>query len=386
MIVVHGQPTVGQDDPLDMTAVESTQTSWDMTDRRHWPDELTLWNRPTPWTRPTYNIGILRYKGRVVLDWEDQPIRNFRIPLTISSQVEGLRVEAWTRQDDRLSLRDIEARLWTMEYTSKGEVKRKPRYNRRALSKRASNARTRAGLVAWATKKGREKQIEFLNGLRTEAQKESNRATDKNLTTQQKAALQLIGWNPKKKSNARTRQDRIDKIRRKAAGTSGTAAGPADPAAEASGDDDDISTDDSDVEEAAEETLVQDQPSEEVAEDEISVSSSLIDPLDSRHDQPTNPLEEAWLGIALENTREDFLRRTGQEPQPTDPGDNYFSQWGMLQEQFSGLWAAEGNPDLGPRLAARDRWTGGIDRYHLADLLEGGWGDDEYDEAWEEDA
>ncbi len=378
MIVVHGQPTVGHDDPLDMTAVESTQTTWDMTDRRHWPDELTLWNRPTPWTRPTYNIGVLRYKGRVVLDWEDQPIRNFRIPLTISSEVEGLRVEAWTRQDDRLSLRDVEARMWTKDdpRRKEGEVKKIPMFDRRTLSKRASNARTRAGLVAWATKKGREKQIEFLNGLRTEAQKESNRAMDKDLSSQQKAALQLIGWNPNKKSNARTRQDRFDKIKRKAAGTRGTAAGPADPAAEASGDDDDFSTDNSDVEEAA----------EEVVEDDISVSSSIIDPLDSRHDQPTNPLEEALLGIALENTREDFLRRSGQEPQPTDPGDNYFSQWGMLQEQFSGLWAAEGNPDLGPRLAARDRWTGGIHRYPLADLLEGVGGDDEYDEAWEEDA
>ena len=392
MIVVHGQPAAG-DDPLNITAVESTQTTWDMTDRRHWPDELTLWNRPTPWTRPTFDIGILKYKGRVVLDCDDNPIRNFRIPLTISSQVEGLRIEAWIRQDDRLTLKDIVARMWTIDYIDKGKKKKKPRWDKRALSKRASNARARVGLISWATKKGRERQIEFLDGLRTEAQRESNQATDKDLTARQKAEHQLIGFNPNKKSNAPTRQGRIDKIRRKAAGTSSTAAGPSSEAADAGPSDsaakaggDDILTDDTDVEGAAEEALVQDQPSDEVAEDEISVSSSLLDPVDSRHDQPTSLLEEALLEIALENTREDFVRRSGQQPQPTDPRDNYFSQWGMLQVQFSNMWVAEGNEDLGPRLAARDRWTGGIDRYHLADLLEGGWDDDESDEAQEEGA
>ena len=42
-------------------------------------------------------VEVLRYKGHVVLDTSEEPIRNFCIPLTISSMVEGLRIEAWMR-------------------------------------------------------------------------------------------------------------------------------------------------------------------------------------------------------------------------------------------------------------------------------------------------
>lgn len=42
-------------------------------------------------------VEVLRYKGHVVLDTSEERIRNFRIPLTMSSRVEGLRIEAWMR-------------------------------------------------------------------------------------------------------------------------------------------------------------------------------------------------------------------------------------------------------------------------------------------------
>ena len=370
--------------------MESTQTTWDMTDRRHWPDELTLWNRPTPFTRPSYDIGVLKYKGRVVIDWENQPIRNFRIPLTISSQVEGSRIEAWMRHDDRLELRDIAAREWTKD----GAKGKEPVYGRRALSKRASNARKNAGLISWMSKKGRDPQTKFMHDLRTQDQIDRNLATDKDLTPEQKAQHALIGLNEGKKSKAPTRQERINKIKRTAAGTSSTVAGlssgPAGaeslaPAAAASGDDDEF-TDDTDGDEAVEEAHAPVQPSEDDSLEESSISSSLIDPLDSRHDQPTDAEEEAELQGALQNTREHFSDLTGQEPQPTNPGDNYFSQWGMLQEQFRDLWTARGNPGEAPRLGARDRWTGGISQYEFAEVMEGGWDDGESVDEQEDDA
>ena len=367
-VTVNGQPETGTE-PLDITAVEESQMTWDMNDRRFFPKNLSLWKRPASWPTPTREIGSLRHNGRIVLDHEGTPIRDFRIPLTISSKVEGLRIESWMRSDDRLTLGDIEARVWTKA----GPGGRVPVYNKRALSKRASNARTRAGLISWTERKGRDEQIGFLDNLRTGAQRASNQVLDRDLTTEEKARFALIGLDMQKISQAPTRETRIQKIRRTAgrnapgaAPSSGAAtAGPSNSGAVAGGDDDD-------GEEAAPETQIRDQASPDDVEDteaEGSVSSSLIDPSDCRHDEPMNPVEEGHLRDALEDTVEQFVFLTGQEPQPTNPGDNYFSQWSMLQEQFIAVWAANGNEDQAPRLRARDSWIGGISKWQYSDEL-----------------
>ena len=294
----------------------------------------------------------MKYKGRVVLDYAGNPIRNFRIPLTISSKVEGLRLESWLRSDDRLTLGDIEARLWTKDAPDGGKI---PTFDKRALSKRASNARIRVGLISWASRKGREKQTKFMHDLRTEEQKDRNLATDKDLTAGEMGQYSLIGLDEKKISNAPTREQRIKKIKRTAE-MGGRVAGPSD-------------SDDTDGDEAVQEPQIPSQASQDDTDDEGSVSSSLIDPLDSRHDRPMNPQEQAWLRSALEITVGEFSFLTGQDPQPTDPGDNYFSQWGILQEQFRNLWAARGNAAEAPRLTARDRWIGGISQYEFAEVI-----------------
>lgn len=365
-ITVNGQPESGID-PLDITAPESSQVTWDMADRQHWPDVLTLCDRPNPGNNPTYEIGVMKYKGRVVLDFDDKPIRNFRIPATISSKVEGLRMEAWLRADNRLSFGDIEARVMTA--VKAGE--RGPIFDRRALSKRANIARDRFGLISWVRKRGNEAKVNFMNNLRTQAQKDNNLATDKDLDQPQRAQLQSLGVGRNKARTATTRGER----RAARAGSSvagpisaAATAGPSDALAESSDDEDDL-TDDSDVEEALQATHIQDQASEEDADDADSVSSSLIDPSDSRHNQPTNVQEVADLRRALEDTTGHFLILTGQEPQPTNPGDNYFSQWATLQEQFRSIWESRGNPGQAPRLNARDRWTGGISQYNLAETI-----------------
>lgn len=345
--------------------------------RAFWPNNLTLYDAPNPRNNPTYEIGVMKYKGRVVLDYKENPIRNFRIPATISSKVEGLRIEAWMRSDHRLNLGDIEARVWT-KVRSDGE--RVPAFNKRALSKRANNARTKAGLVSWVPKKGRDKQREFMNNLRTDAQRANNLATDKDLTSQEKAQLSLFGLDEERKSGAPTRQARIDKMKR-TAGAGGTVAapsleatttGPSDQAAAASDDDDDddSSSDDSDREEGVQDAHMRDQDSEDDTDDEGSISSSLTDPLDSRNDRPTNPQEEAILRAALQDTVNEFSFLSGHVPVLASPGDNYFSQWGMLQEQFTVLWVARGNTEEAPRLIAKDRWTGGISQLEPTEEME----------------
>lgn len=266
-------------------------------------------------------------------------------------------MEAWLRTDNRLSFADIEARVRTKIKAGK----RVPIYDRRALSKRASNARQRAGLISWVHKAGREAQTNFMDNLRTQAQKDNNLATDKNPTKQQKSQHDLLGLNEDKISNAPTHDDRVKKMKR-------TAAGPSSAAAATSSDEDDLA-DDTDVGEALQETHIQDPAPEDDTDDEGSVSSRIIDPADSRHDQPTNVDEVAYLRRALRETTGQFFMVTGQQPQPTNPGDNYFSQWGMLQEEFRNVWTSQGNPGEAPRLPARDKWTGGISQYGSAVMV-----------------
>ena len=367
---VNQQPNSGEH-PLDVTAAYSRQMHWDMENRVHWPANLTLWERPKPWNNPTYDVGEMKYKGHVVLDTTGSPIRNFRIPLTISSKIDGLRIESWMRSDDRLTLGDIAARLWTKDKADGGKM---PCFDRRALSKRASLARCRAGLISWLPKKGRDAQTEFMDSLRTPEQRAQNRATDKSLTTSQQATYAKIGLNENKQSNAPTRPERIRKIKRAAEKDDtvpGSSSGAADPVAEAGGEDDNATDVGSNDDEADMEAQLQRQASEEDSDDGSSISSRLLDPDDSRNDRPTNPEEEDSLQRALEITVEDFFFLTGQQPPPTDPSENYFSQWGELQGNFRQLWEARGNGTDGPRLRSRDRWTGGISQYEFAEIVEG---------------
>ena len=371
---VNAQPESGTD-PMDITAVETTQITWDMRDRRFWPSKLTLWNSPIPRDNPTYEIGVMRYKGHVVLDCAGNPIRDFRIPLTVSSKVEGLRVEAWMRRDDRLTLGDIEARLWTKVRPDGSRV---PMFDKRALSKRASNARSRAGLIGWVAKIGRDRQFAFLDSLRTPAQRASNLATDRDLTSIEKARRDHLGLNENRVSNAPTRQERIKKIKRRAriddavADPNSTAAdaGPSDPAADASDDHDDLS-DSTDGHEAMQEASDDDrmQASDDDTDDEGSLASSIFDPLDSRNEVPQSPYEEALLRGALGETVHDFFLLTERVPRPTNPRDNYLSQWSMVQEEFRIWWFDQGNVEEAPKLRARDRWTGGISEYRSAPLV-----------------
>ena len=370
-IAANQQPASG-DDRLDVTAPYPTQITWDLGDRSQWPNILTLWQPPEPRNNPTYQFGVMRYKGHVVLDTSGSPIRDFRIPLTISSRVEGLRIEAWMRADNRLTLGDIVSRMWTKDGLGGGKV---PSFDRRALSKRASLARCKAGIISWLSKKGRDEHTLFMDSLRTPQQRANNKAIDRDLTLDEKQTYARLGVDENKPSNAPTRNimgasGEDDTV---AGSSSGAAnAGPADPAAAASSEDDDIMIVDSGNDAADSEGPAQEQVSGNDSDDEGSLASSLVDPFDSRHEEPTNSQERALLRRALEITVEQFEFITGQQPEQTNPNDNYFSQWGMLQGQLSSLWTAMGNTTGAPKLKARGRWTDGISQFEFAEIDEGG--------------
>ena len=272
------------------------------------------------------------------------------------------------RTDNRLTFSDIVSRMWTKVGDGGAKV---PCFERRALSKRASLARCTAGIIGWVQKKGRDEHTAFMDNLRTPEQRANNRATDRNLTTQQKNDYARIG----KPSNAATQ------VAMEASGEDETVAGsssgaavavPADPTAASSSEGDNVMNVDSDNDEADSERPAQEQASGNDSDREGSFASSLVDILDSRHLDPTNDEERDLLQRALEITVEHFEFLTGRQPEQTDPDDNYFSQWGMLQGQLSSLWTEMGNTTEAPKLRARSKWMDGISQFEFAEVDEGG--------------
>lgn len=65
-------------------------------------------DRPTP----KYRVNWMYHEGRVILDLDHHPVKDYRdIPLTLSSKVEGGLMEAIRRIDPRITMNDFWARL-----------------------------------------------------------------------------------------------------------------------------------------------------------------------------------------------------------------------------------------------------------------------------------
>ena len=172
---------------MDVTSFHPDQSHW-TSDRLHRPSVLTLWSMD-PETAQTYHLGYLLFNGRLILDYAGNPIRAFRhLPLTISSAVEGFRIEAWNRQDiHRLRKGDILARLRT-RVTAQG---REPMYTGATILDRARFFRQKSGLTSFhiQTHATRVAAGAFLDALRTPAQRASNKAIDRDLTADELATL-----------------------------------------------------------------------------------------------------------------------------------------------------------------------------------------------------
>lgn len=94
----------GQDDE---TAFKVEHADWG-SDRSHLP--AICWrfledekNNP----RPSKNPGYMRYQGKIILDPNNDPIKDWpQLPLTLSSMTRGYRLEAMSRQNPHLEYRD----------------------------------------------------------------------------------------------------------------------------------------------------------------------------------------------------------------------------------------------------------------------------------------
>lgn len=160
----------------------------------------------------------------MVVDWEGNAIRGFKnIPVCISSNVEGWRIESWMRADARLRMSDLVARI-RARATPGGRV---PVYTHTTLTKRSQLFRQKSALITWGPthpKPTTKANMDFVNAIRraemTPAQFASNLALPRDLTDDEHA--QLLHLTKKPGSVSRTANAAATKAARSAAQSSNT--------------------------------------------------------------------------------------------------------------------------------------------------------------------
>lgn len=99
---------------LDITAFLPSQKDWDLERDNGWKaiGLEALYKFELDYKTPTYKVPWMYHEGCVVLDLESNPVKDFaNIPLTCSSKIEGVEMEAMRRGDPRIAMKDFVARL-----------------------------------------------------------------------------------------------------------------------------------------------------------------------------------------------------------------------------------------------------------------------------------
>jgi len=420
-VTVH-PPRAGKDpdDANDVTAFLQSQATWCM-DRPDLPWLLTLWKRPKGLVKPTYEIGLMHFEGREVVDCQGKPIRDFHnLPATISSNVEGARLEAWIREDPRIGWTDVEQRVRT-KVTGNGRV---PITNRRYLSARARvQFRMPAGMISWAARSDTGKQTAYLDGLRTDYQKANNLSIDRDLTKVELNRLKALTVNARanpEKPESKYHPPYVNAILKHAELPAEEAPGDSSSASdsqtvgrghvgEVSSEDAATSSPDSDVSSHSDDELVNvltafnsgtardsaqhiidETPTESskggfaglLSQEDLNVAIHILDGdlasdidgmladlgVDSRAERPRSSEDENALIQALWCTIEYFKIVTGWDPVTPEPGTSYLELWSQLQIQYADYWHSLGMDGEIPVLARYRRWTGGISNWPLSDL------------------
>ena len=352
--IAHEAPDHGIDS-MDITSFHPDQRDWGSS-RAHWPTILTLWAEP-PGPRPTYRIGYLLFNGQLILDYAGTPMRAFRnLPLTISSAVKGFRLEAWMRQDiKRLRVHDILARLRTWN-TPNGRV---PLHKAGDFTDRVHFFRIKAGLVTFRPQNfaPRVAARNYMDSLRTPAQRASNLAIDQDLTPDQLATLKAIN-----------RGGRINAVAGPGAGAPAPARAPANVPVPAPAR--------VPARVSARIPAPAPTPSPTVTppsrSDQRRRQHAALQPAtpptpapvqnlpDSRDAVPETCKESYTLNNALEETVQHFKRLTGQPPKQINTAQSYSTQWNALQAQFERIWKSQRPAEEIPQLFKLCKWTGGI--------------------------
>ena len=158
----------------DVTAFLESQKDWDLERDNGWTGVEVLFILDNPkHKRPTYKVPWMFDEERVVLDLDNDPVKDYRdIPLTLSSEVEGALLEAIRRLDLRITTFDLWARLSVHSFRSaiqQGLTSNRPKHCKKgniltpeALNLRMGRFRLENAVVAWRKRKGSESLRKFL--------------------------------------------------------------------------------------------------------------------------------------------------------------------------------------------------------------------------------
>ncbi|KAI4140355.1 MAG: hypothetical protein L6R39_005837 [Caloplaca ligustica] len=139
-------------DPLDRTAYRAQQKHWRFHgDRKDRPGILFEWNQTV--APPGELPGFWYDENRIVLSFERRPMRRWaELPLTLSGQCEGMRLETFKRMNRNISVDEMRARMPNTTCMQGGLVKR--RITTPALANRMARDRDRIFAKAWTARQG----------------------------------------------------------------------------------------------------------------------------------------------------------------------------------------------------------------------------------------
>lgn len=108
--------------------------------------------------------------------------------------------------------------------------------------------------------------------------------------------------------------------------------------------------------------------------DTASLTSEVSDHEDARNLEPRTGAEFEALGQALEQTILQYVGITRGLCELADMSQNYFSQWAFYQQLMNTFWDDLELLSTPPKLVSLDRWTGGIENWESAQVLDSGLG------------
>ena len=163
-------------DPFDKTAFLASQKAWRGDDKEYWntiADNILNHFEPNGYQDPEYDVPLMRFQDKVVLDHDNNPVRLFRdLPLTLSSAVEPWLLEAFTRIDSRINKVDIRARMPATFTDQRGRPQTVIRLA--GLGNRTMRFREMYGLIPWTPRTGSKVWKQKVLSVMTEEQIANN--------------------------------------------------------------------------------------------------------------------------------------------------------------------------------------------------------------------
>ncbi|KAL8901527.1 MAG: hypothetical protein Q9207_005157 [Kuettlingeria erythrocarpa] len=384
---------------LDVTSFHIDQQAWGPT-REHFPPILFEY-APHELVKRAGELCYMYFHGHIVLDPSHRPVRAWpELNLTLSSKVEGFRLEALQRINPHISSRDLLARMLpkiTIERSRKPDTVRS-QLKANALSMRKREFRGRNGMLSWKIREGSKEIREYMDSLLGPELVAKNNTRDMRPLTEGEIEniMYLIGKG-RHPERSRNKPGNKPNIKAKRGPNTVTRAGKkvktfGKPLRQQNAEEDTEPEMPTDLEEHFEpmgldgeqddEDLGADAPNgiqnhaeliqadEDVDEDltlytgEPASEHDFDDPRDCRNHQPTDLVEARIIALGIGHCMDEYKAWLNTDLRIDCPDfhwESYNTQWCALQEALEQGWVDQGG-DLAqcPMLTRLPRWGGDI--------------------------